>query len=75
MFKIFDGIFWSQPAYVTVTIEAINDNPPELSVTPRGDRFIENGGAIDLLGDVVLTDADHNEQFNITALHVCASQV
>lgn len=28
MFKIYDGLHWSNPAYVTVTIEPVNDNTP-----------------------------------------------
>ncbi len=56
--------------YVTVNVQAVNDNPPELSVTPRGDNFVENGGPVVLLSDVVLSDADHNDIFNVTALHV-----
>lgn len=57
--------------YVTVQVEGVNDNPPELSVVPRGDNFVENGGPVELLRSVNLTDADNNEFFNITALHVC----
>ena len=57
--------------YVTVTVQAINDNPPELVVVPRQVNFVENNGSVELLSSVNLMDIDHNDQFNIMALHVC----
>lgn len=36
MFEIYDGEQWSDPAYATVTIEPINDHPPEIDLTPQG---------------------------------------
>lgn len=71
MFRIFDGMFWSLPAYVTITIEPVNDNPPDLNLVPRGEAYIE--GTVEgvvLLSDVILTDPDHNNRFNFTELHV-----
>ena len=71
MFKIFDGLFWSDPAYVTVTIAPINDNPPELSLVPAGVVYTEETAeGVPLLSEVMLSDIDHNEVFNYTALHV-----
>lgn len=71
MFKIFDGLYWSDPAYVTVTIQPVNDNAPELSLVPRGVAYVEGSPAgVELLSDVMLRDIDHNEEFNLTALHV-----
>ena len=71
MFKIFDGDFWSYPAYVTVTIQPINDNAPELSLVAATDvAYTEGEDAVILLTDVTLTDVDHNDVFNLTALHV-----
>lgn len=64
-------MFWSQPAYVTVTIEPINDNPPELTLVPRGVAYIEGTvEGVELLSDVMLADPDHNDRFNLTGLHV-----
>ena len=75
MFKIFDGMFWSEPAYVTVTVQPINDNPPELSLVPRGMAYVEGSPmAVELLNGVMLTDVDHNDEFNLTALHVSSEQ-
>ena len=71
MFKIFDGMFWSDPAYVTVSIRPINDNAPELSLMPLGVAYTEETpGGVRLLSDVMLVDIDHNNAFNLTALHV-----
>ncbi len=73
MFKIFDGLFWSEPAYVTVTIEPVNDHSPELTLTPLGDAYVEGAAegaaeGVQLLSDVILTDRDHNNR--LTSLHV-----
>lgn len=71
LFKIFDGLFWSDPAYVTVSIQPVNDNPPELSLVPVGMAYIEGTTeGVELLSNVILTDTDHNTVFNLTALHV-----
>lgn len=71
MFRIFDGLFWSYPAYVTVTIQPINDNSPELTLVPLGMPYVEETPeGVALLSDVTLVDADHNEVFNLTALQV-----
>ncbi len=71
MFRIFDGVFWSHPAYVSVSIEPINDNSPELSLMPLGIPYVEGvAEGVELLSDVMLDDADHNEIFNLTALYV-----
>ena len=37
MFEIYDGEQWSDPAYATVTIEPINDHPPEIDLAPQGE--------------------------------------
>ena len=72
MFEIYDGNMWSAPAYVTVTIEAVNDNPPEIVLVPAGEPFIEGtaGNGVLLLTDLILTDGDHAEVFNLTEAHV-----
>ena len=70
MFRIFDGVFWSDPAYVSVSIEPVNDNSPELSLVPLGAPYVEGEEGVELLSGVVLDDVDHNEVFNFTALHV-----
>ena len=71
MFRIFDGMFWSYPAYVSVTIEPTNDNPPMLTLDPQGKPYVEGvAEGVELLRGVELTDADHNERFNFTTLHV-----
>ena len=75
MFRIFDGLFWSEPAYVTVTIEPINDHVPQLSLTPLGMMYVEGSEGVPLLSDTILTDRDHNERFNIIALHVSSSKL
>lgn len=72
MFEIYDGIMWSAPAYVTVSIVPINDNPPVVSLDPAGEPFIEGtgGSGVLLLRDLTLTDGDHAEVFNLTEAHV-----
>lgn len=72
MFKIFDGVWWSDPAYVIVSIEPINDNAPAIDLVPAGLPFIEGTGAsgVRLLDDLTLTDRDHAEVFNLTQAHV-----
>lgn len=72
MFRIFDGKFWSAPAYVTVTIEGINDKPPELSLVPLGVPYVEGTAeGVELLSNATtLTDPDHNEIFNLASLSV-----
>ena len=74
MFEIYDGIMWSGPAYVTVSIMPINDNPPVVSLDPAGEPFIEgiggSGVPVLLLDDLTLTDGDHAEVFNLTEAHV-----
>jgi hypothetical protein len=56
---------------VTVTVEPVNDNAPELSLVPMGLPYIEGTPAgVELVNDVILTDVDHNDVFNLTALHV-----
>ena len=72
MFEIYDGVMWSAPAYVTVSIEPVNDNPPEIALVPAGEPFFEGAAAsgIQLLADLMLTDRDHAERFNLTEAHV-----
>lgn len=71
MFRIFDGLFWSHPAYVTVTIQPVNDHAPELSLVPLGVAYTEGTvEGVGLLSGLSLTDVDHNDVFNLTALHV-----
>ena len=71
MFEIDDGQQWSHPAYVTVTIEPVNDNSPFIVVTPADDPFVEGSRVgVQLLRDVTVNDADHPEAFNLTGAHV-----
>jgi len=70
MFRIFDGIQWSEPAYVTITIEAINDHAPIVELTPRNESFVEQSDGVGLLDNATLTDRDHPERFNITGAHI-----
>ena len=72
MFEIYDGIMWSAPAYVTVSIVPINDNAPVVALDPAGKPFIEGtgGSGVLLLNDLTLTDGDHAEVFNLTEAHV-----
>ena len=35
MFRIFDGVHWSEPALATVTIQPVNDNQPNIQLTPE----------------------------------------
>ena len=70
MFEIFDGYMWSAPAYVTVTIEPVNDNAPEVVLEPAGLAFIEGTSGVRLLDDLTLTDRDHAEVFNLTEANV-----
>ncbi len=70
-FEIYDGDQWSHPATVTVTVEPVNDQVPQLTVSRRGDTFVEesNEGVV-LLSTVTLSDRDHPERFNFTGVHV-----
>ena len=72
MFEIFDGNMWSAPAYVTVSILPVNDNPPKVELVPAGEPFVEGttGSGVLLLSDVTLSDGDHAEVFNLTEAHV-----
>ena len=70
MFEIHDGYMWSAPAYVTVSIEPVNDNAPEISLVPAGQPFTEGTAGVQLLTDLILTDRDHSEVFNLTRAHV-----
>ena len=36
MFRIHDGLHWSEPAFATVTILPVNDNQPVIQLTARG---------------------------------------
>ncbi len=71
MFEIYDGDQWSHPATVTVTVEPVNDQVPQLTVSTRGNPFVEesNEGVV-LLSTVTLSDRDHPERFNFTGVHV-----
>ena len=75
MFRIFDGMFWSQPAYVTVAIEPVNDQPPQLNLTSDVTYVEGMEEGVVLLNDVLLTDGDHNDRFNLTALHVSSKTI
>lgn len=56
---------------MTVSIEPVNDNVPELELILSGEPYEEGTeDGVLLLGNVILTDVDHNTQFNFTALHV-----
>ena len=70
MFQIYDGVDWSYPAYVTVTIEPVNDNAPAVDLVPANQPFIEGTDGVQLLADVMLRDLDHSEVFNLTEAHV-----
>lgn len=72
MFRIFDGMFWSAPAYVTVSIQPLNDHRPELDLVPLGLPYVEGSvEGVGLLSDATtLEDVDHNDRFNLTALRV-----
>ena len=70
MFQIYDGYMWSAPAYITVSIEAVNDNAPMVDVVPANEPFIEGTDGVQLLANVTLTDRDHSEVFNLTGAHV-----
>lgn len=60
---------------MTVTIQPVNDNAPELSVVPVGVAYLEGMvGGVELLSNVNLTDTDHNDVFNLTALHVSSKR-
>ena len=37
MFEIYDGEQWSDRAYATVTIQPVNDNAPNIDLTPGGE--------------------------------------
>ncbi len=75
MFEIYDGEMWSHPATVTVTVEPVNDQAPRLTVTNRGDSFVEDSSeGVLLLSDVALSDPDHPERFNFTGAHVSYSR-
>ena len=37
MFEIYDGEYWSEPAFATVTIEPVNDNKPHIQLTALGE--------------------------------------
>lgn len=56
MFEIFDGEHWSEPAFATVTIEPVNDNPPSVQVTTSGEvchfHFVCSRKVIDLSADL-----------------------
>lgn len=58
---------------MTVSIQPVNDNPPELSLVPLGVAYIEGTAeGVELLSSIILTDTDHNTVF--TALHVSSFQ-
>ena len=75
--EIYDGIKWSAPAYVTVSIAPINDNAPVVALDPAGEPFVEETGGLGvlLLNDLTLTDGDHAEVFNLTEAHVSGSLI
>ncbi len=74
MFEIYDGKMWSLPATVTVTIQPVNDQAPQLTVIGRGDPFVEESAeGVQLLSNVTLSDPDHPERFNFTGAHVSYS--
>ena len=77
MFEIYDGIMWSAPAYVTVSIVPINDNAPVVALDPADEPFIEGTRSLGvlLLNDLTLTDGDHAEVFNLTEAHVRRSLI
>ena len=70
MFEIYDGYMWSAPAYVTISIEPVNDNAPEISLVPTSQPFTEGTAGVQLLDDLILTDRDHAEIFNLTGAYV-----
>lgn len=70
MFEIYDGSMWSAPAYVTVSIEPVNDNAPGIVLDPANVPFVEGGEAVTLLNNLLLTDRDHAEVFNLTGASV-----
>ena len=70
MFEIYDGYMWSAPAYVTISIEPVNDNAPEIYLVPAGQPFTEGTAGVQLLTVLILNDTDHSEVFNLTGAHV-----
>lgn len=62
-FSVFDGQFTSDPACVTLKIEATNEHPPVLNATALGEPFIEDSDGVFLLSSLEIIDADHPQLF------------
>ena len=53
-----DGEDTSSSVRASIAVSALND-PPQLTLTPVGVPFVEEGVAIPLVGDVIITDPDN----------------